>query len=82
MANGIAAKSAGKAKDGLFKRLSRFIRESWVEVVKKASWPSREELQKMTAVVILAVLVTAIYIGIVDYTLGRITNPLLGIGVK
>ncbi|MDO8589452.1 MAG: preprotein translocase subunit SecE [Armatimonadota bacterium] len=82
MANSVAAKSAGKAKEGIFKRLSRFLHESYVEVVKKASWPTWDELKKMTAVVILAVIVVAIYIGGVDYLLSTITSPWFDIGVK
>jgi len=79
MANGVAAKGTSKAKDGFFKRLSRFLREAWIEVVKKASWPSWAELKKMTAVVIVAVLVVGIYIGVADAVLSKVTAPLFDI---
>ncbi|MDO8684236.1 MAG: preprotein translocase subunit SecE [Armatimonadota bacterium] len=82
MANSVAAKGAAKAKgDGLWKRMSRFLRESWIEVIKKASWPTWAELKKSTAVVIIAVLVVAVYIGVIDTVLSKITNPLLGMAV-
>ena len=73
MANSVAAKG-----DSLWRRASRFFRESWVEVVKKASWPTWSELKKSTAVVIAAVIVVAIYLGGIDWILTRITHPLYG----
>lgn len=80
MANSVAAKGAGKAKgNGFFSRMARFLREAWIEVVKKASWPSWAELKKMTAVVIVAVLVVGIYIGVTDAVLSKITAPLFDI---
>jgi preprotein translocase subunit SecE len=78
MANSVAAKGAPKSGEGIGKRLSKFFRESYVEVVKKASWPSRLELRKSTIVVILAVLVVATYIGVWDYVLSIFTSPLFG----
>ena len=69
---GIAAKNAAKTKadkaktESLFKRLAKFLAESKVEVFKKATWPSRAEVQKHTTVVIVAILIVAAYIGGLD----------------
>ena len=79
MANSVPAKVAGRAKsEGLGSRMSKFLRESYIEVVKKASWPSASELRKSTVVVILAVLAVVIYLGIVDLILTTLTRPLYG----
>ena len=72
MANSVAG------KDSAGVRLGRFFRESWIEVVKKASWPTWSELKKSTAVVIAALLVVAFYLGAIDWLLKIITNPLYG----
>lgn len=79
MANSVAVRGSGKG-DGLFARMSKFLRESYTEVVKKASWPTRKELEKSTIVVIVAVLIVGTYIGLSDFILSRITNPLFGLG--
>lgn len=79
MANSVAVKGAGKG-EGIFVRMSKFLRESYTEVVKKASWPSANELKKSTTVVIVAVLIVGAYIGLSDFLLGKITNPLFGLG--
>jgi len=96
MPNGVAARGASKAKadkakadkgraerkaDNFFSRLFRFIRESYIEVVKKAAWPNWSELKKFTAVVILAVVIVGIWIGGLDATLSKLTR-LIGFGPK
>jgi preprotein translocase subunit SecE len=79
MANSVAVRGSGKG-DGAFARISRFLRESYTEVVKKASWPTLNELKKSTIVVIAAVLIVGTYIGLSDFILSKITNPLFGVG--
>jgi len=77
MANGAAGRVGNKMKvSGFFMRMSQFLRESYIEVVKKASWPSWSELKKSTVVVIVAVLVIAVWIGGLDFLFGRVTGPL------
>ena len=47
MANSVVTKGAPRAKtDGFFKRLFKFLREAYIEVRFKASWPSWTELKK------------------------------------
>jgi len=64
------------SKPGIFQRMHRFIRESWLEL-KKTSWPSPDELKKSTLIVLAAILVVAIWIGGLDYLLGTSTKRLL-----
>lgn len=53
----------------------QFFEEAWVEL-KKTTWPTREVLMKSTTVVLALVLATAIFVGIADTVLSRITTPL------
>ena len=75
MANGTVAKTAPKPKgEGLFARLKKFIRESYVETRHKSSWPTRAELWQFTLVVLFALLVVSAYIGILDWLMAWITD--------
>jgi preprotein translocase SecE subunit len=79
MANGGAARAAAKPKsDGVFKRLGRFVRESYVETFHKSAWPTKQELRQFTIVVIFAVVVVSIWIGGLDFIFGRITEMIAG----
>ena len=53
----------------------QFFEEAWVEL-KKTTWPTRDVLVKSTTVVLALVLATAIFVGIADTVLSRITTPL------
>jgi preprotein translocase subunit SecE len=46
-------------------RLPRFLREVRIEMG-KVTWPSRAELIQSTTVVVIAVLIAAAYIGVLD----------------
>lgn len=70
------ANAATGNKEGLFQRASRFLRECWLEL-KKTSWPSYDELKKSTLLVLAAVAVITMWIGGLDFLLGRITQGLL-----
>ena len=64
-------------KPGFPQKVSKFARESWIEL-KKTSWPSQQELQKSTLLVLAAVLVVAVWIGGLDYLFGVITRKFVG----
>lgn len=55
----------------------QFFQEAWVEL-KKTTWPNKDETIKSTIVVLALVVATAIYVGILDFGLTKITNPLFG----
>ena len=79
MANGTAAKAAGKPKgEGIFARIIKFIREAYIETAHKSAWPTWKELRQFTIVVIFAVVVVAIWIGGLDFILGKITEQIAG----
>ncbi|MGI6294495.1 MAG: preprotein translocase subunit SecE [Armatimonadota bacterium] len=77
MANSAAVKAPRKAKgEGIFARMMKFIRESYVETRIKSAWPTFSELRSFTLVVIFAVVVVAAWIGTIDAFLGWLTNAL------
>lgn len=51
-------------------RFKKFLGEVKVEAT-KVSWPSREELQESTTVVIIAVFIISIFIYVVDIVIGK-----------
>ena len=61
---------------GLPQKISAFLREFKTEM-KKVTWPSRKETVSSTAVVIVTVLVIVLFLGLVDYALGRIVYSVL-----
>ncbi|MEN6371856.1 MAG: preprotein translocase subunit SecE [Armatimonadota bacterium] len=67
--------------DGFFTRLSKFMRESYIEVVKKAAWPTWPELKKSTGVVIVAVLIAMVWLGGLDFIMTKV-SLLIGLGPR
>lgn len=57
-------------------RLSTFLRDVRVEA-RKVTWPSREELQEATTVVLVTVLIISMFIFIVDLGVNRVVTLLL-----
>ena len=51
-----------------FERIKAFLVETWAEL-KKTTWPPRREVYGTTVVVIIAVILTAIYLFAVDKVL-------------
>ena len=49
-------------------RSREFLEECWAEL-KKVHWPVRKETQAATIVVIIAVVIVALYLGVVDAVL-------------
>jgi preprotein translocase SecE subunit len=64
-------------KVGIFTRMGRFIKESYVETWHKASWPTWPELRQFTIVVIFAVVVISIWIGGLDVIFAKITAQII-----
>ncbi len=55
------------------RRLKQFLIEVTAEL-KKTTWPSRREVYGTTVVVIVAVLICAVYLWVVDFLLARGMN--------
>ena len=58
---------------------AQFFREAWVEL-KKTTWPNREVLTKSTTVVLALVLAVAVWVGGLDFILGKLLKPLFTSG--
>lgn len=57
------------------------IQKWWRETVgelRKVTWPTKEEALKMTKIVIVVVLATAVFLGVVDFVFSRLVGLLLG----
>ena len=57
------------------------IQKWWNETVgelRKVTWPTKEEALKMTKIVIVVVLATAVFLGVVDFVFSRLVGLLLG----
>ena len=59
-------------------RLSTFIHDVRVES-RKVTWPSREELQESTTVVLMTVLLISVFIFAVDLGVNQVVTRLLGL---
>lgn len=60
----------------MFERISRFLREVRNEL-SKVTWPSRKEILASTAVVLVFVLISSVYLGAVDWLISWIVRMLL-----
>ncbi|MCK4648289.1 preprotein translocase subunit SecE [bacterium] len=58
------------------KRIGRFLKEVRLEM-KRVTWPNRREVSGATWVVIITVVTTALFIGIVDQALLRLLGLIL-----
>ena len=47
-------------------KITAYIKESYIELVEKVSWPTREELQSSVLVVMIATLIISIVIFLMD----------------
>jgi len=61
---------------GLAKKVSGFYQEFKTEM-KKVTWPGRKETASSTVVVIITVMIIVLFLGLVDYGLGRIVYSVL-----
>jgi preprotein translocase subunit SecE len=66
-----------KSKSWLEPKIA-WLRESWLEVRHKVTWPSKEEVWGTTRVVLVTVLVFAVIVGTIDAVLGQLLRRILG----
>jgi len=60
-------------------RSAEFVKESWQEL-KKVHWPTRKETYSATVIVIVAVVVVAAFLGLVDFALSYAMQYVMGNG--
>ncbi|MEJ5361296.1 MAG: preprotein translocase subunit SecE [Spirochaetota bacterium] len=57
----------------MFNKTVQFIKESRDEL-KKVSWPERDEVSALTMVVVITVIITALFLWLVDAALMKIVS--------
>ncbi len=75
------ADSKSNKNDKLVVKKPNKIQKWWKETIgelRKVTWPTKEEAIKMTKIVIVVVLATAIFLGVVDFVFSRLVGLLLG----
>ena len=55
-------------------KVTSYIKESYTELVEKVSWPSWEELQDSVVVVMIAALIIALIIFVMDFGFQSVMN--------
>ena len=66
-----------RKKKGIRSRAAKFIKETKAEL-KKVIWPNRKELVSFTSVVLVAVVIAALLIFVIDLTFGQILGLIIG----
>jgi preprotein translocase subunit SecE len=51
----------------------QFVKEAWQEL-KKTNWPNRKETLGGTGVVLILVLIIAVFLGLIDFSLSRLVR--------
>jgi preprotein translocase subunit SecE len=62
---------------GFVPRSVEFVKEAWQEL-KKVHWPTRKETYSATVVVLVAVVVVAVFLGLVDLALSYAMQYVMG----
>ncbi|MBD3400614.1 MAG: preprotein translocase subunit SecE [Candidatus Coatesbacteria bacterium] len=62
----------------MFKKIGRFLRETWVEL-SKVTWPSRSEVISSTIVILVMCTIMAVIIGFFDYGLTKLIDWILSL---
>lgn len=57
----------------MFNKTVQFVKESRDEL-KKVSWPERDEVSALTMVVLITVIITSLFLWLVDATLMKIVS--------
>ncbi|MFP4488988.1 MAG: preprotein translocase subunit SecE [Bacteroidales bacterium] len=61
------------------KKIRRYIKESFTELIHKVTWPTWSELQNSTTVVMIASLIIALAIWVMDYAFDNIMSFVYGV---
>ncbi len=73
----VAAFVAAQSTKG--REIVGFVKDTQIEV-RKVVWPTRDETVKTTGIVILVVIITALFLWLLDLALGGITRWLMNLG--
>jgi len=57
-------------------QIARYIRESYIELTKKVSWPTREQTMNLTIVVVVVCVAIALFLGGIDFLFASLVKVL------
>ena len=60
----------------LVKKFIEFVKEAYSEL-RKVAWLSRKELVATTAIIVVFIVLSAVYVGLVDFVLSKILSVFL-----
>ena len=60
----------------MFKRIKFFLLDVYKEL-KKVSWPTKNEIKESTVIVVIAVGISAAFIGAVDFFFGNVLSKII-----
>jgi preprotein translocase subunit SecE len=61
----------------MLEKIKTFFKEVSVEL-KKVSWPTRQQTISATVVVIVLTIIVSVFLGIIDFALGRLVGAIMG----
>jgi len=70
-------RAAAAGRPPLWPRVKAFFRDSWLEL-QKVIWPTRQDVSKMTGLVVVVVILVGLFIYLWDRVLSLITVRLFG----
>ncbi len=60
-------------------RISKYFREVRAEV-RKVTWPSRQEVLRLSAIVIAVMILMSAFMAIIDFAFSRLMAAIIGLG--
>jgi len=60
-------------------RITRYVKEVRAEI-RKVTWPSRQEVLRLTAIVITVLVVMSIFMAVVDFAFSRLMQAIISLG--
>ena len=61
-------------------KIKTYFRETYDELVNKVSWPSRQDVQNSAIIVMIAALIIAVVVAVMDFSLKEIMDFIYSIG--
>lgn len=58
--------------------LGPFLQETWVEITRKTTWPTKPELVRSTSVVLATIIAVSLYLALCDVIMSQVSARLLG----
>ena len=60
-------------------KISNYFRDSYKELMEKVSWPTWQQLQQATMIVLVATLVITAMVWVMDFTAGNVLKQIYNI---